>query len=164
MLIKNDMLNSICLNAVNSITNGDCELKAIAVLLFKTGLRISEVLTIKNWLIYNQDAYKVKLLKSDSIRLIQKKSVPEYLQRIYDHNTNLFFHNYRSVDYSLHKVFPCIKSNQSENFRRSHLFRYNFIRQLYDNGKTVKEIQKEICHKNLEITKKYLFSYLTRAN
>ena len=168
----------------NSINNGylkrnlkkQKQVYIITLLLFKTGMRIGEVLTIKrNNIDFNKSSILIENTKNGFDRLIVVNDkminiLKEYDEE-YNNDYNYFFeNNYKSL-YSVgcfgeifRKILFEAKIMHTENGPRVHDIRHTFcvnsLKQALDRGEDINSflpiLSKYVGHRSIESTLKYL--------
>lgn len=140
--------------------------KAILELLYATGIRASELITLRTDRIdFNYMIIKV-YGKGSKERIVPfnesaKSSLSEYIEHFkthIDHNDALWL-NYRLEPLTvrgLRHVLDMMVKRSSENFDlHPHKLRHSFATHLLNNGADIRAVQELLGHESLQTTQKY---------
>lgn len=136
-----EALNDICVNVVLSYADSQPLLYNLLGVLYSTGLRANEVLETDRWSSYDNDYYIVQLEKGQQTRLIDKNLFNDQIAPYYNNQSSLGVYTYSSVRYSAAQASPIIKFGNNTNRTVLHMFRYRFIKDLWDSGLTISQIK-----------------------
>lgn len=153
-------LDTILLNSISAYENGDPFCAAILETAYVTGLRMNEILEVNRWTVETELLFKVNLEKGDSIRKIDSAIIPRVLKDYYTVGASNPVYTYSAILWRLNKALPIITVNGDVRRSSAHLFRYNFIKKLHNEGFTPTEIKTIICHKSQGSTNQYIFDNL----
>lgn len=132
--------------------------------LYKTGLRVEECIQCADRWVFAATAplftLQVALSKGEAFRNIeiQNDDLP-YFNQFYLIR-NYMFGTYSSYNHWLRKRIPIITVNSDVRRTTSHLFRYNFIKKLHEDGYTDVQIKNEIVHASQGSTDRYIYDLL----
>lgn len=125
---------------------------------FYTGVRTNEANDRTNWEDNGGGIYTVKLSKRNPPRIINCPEIVPIIQPWFDDKAETFG---VFSDETLRRVFkecsPGIMYRGKEELL-VHAFRYNYIRQLYENGQSETQIQATMCISKLQTVQGYLFN------
>lgn len=156
-VLNNSELNNFLLCVISNIRPHNAEFREVLEVLYDTGLRSEEVINKNRWAVKSLDILEVKTCKYSSSREIKISSI----NQVFAHSIITGYDRYILVNYSSLNYFFS-SAMMGKRFRVGgkriflHLFRYNFIRQLEQNGKTFNEIVAIMGHKEKANTYAYL--------
>ena len=140
--------------------------KLLVILLFSTGLRISEALTLKHG-DFHKDVVII-LGKGEKERMVPilqvvKKYYNQYQQILRANNLpfsddDYVFINSKQKPMSTREVdrkFQIIRINKNFQYFSPHVMRHSFATSLLENGANIRQIQSFLGHENLATTQKY---------
>ena len=157
------MINSIDGEDTISLRN-----RAMIELLYGSGLRISELLSIKLQDIHLKERYLSVIGKGDKERLVpigemSLIAVRRYLEKAYNElcpkNGNLLFYNYKKEPLSRQSVFKFIKKLAEENGIEKeispHTLRHSFASHMLEGGMNLRVVQELLGHEDIATTQIY---------
>ena len=140
--------------------------KFLIILLFSTGMRISEALNLRH---YNMQENTITILgKCNKERIIPLLDVvKDYYEdyknellkeKIFTANSNWLFTNKKQKKLQVRAVdalFQEIKISKNMQFFSPHVMRHSFATGLLENGANIRQIQELLGHEKLATTQKY---------
>ena len=129
---------------------------AIFQLLYDTGLRVREVLEVERWNANDDDTYTVQLEKQEGTRIIQVNDVPGLIEQRYADNTPFTMETYSAVNNMFKRYAPGLLFGNDVRRTTCHAFRYQFMKQLSENGMSTAQIAETMGHVNLANTARYI--------
>jgi hypothetical protein len=153
-------LGTILHDTINAYRLNDPFTHDILLLMFLTGLRINEVLEVSRWRRLSIDYFVCYLEKGDEKRAIEERLIPASLIPYYEKGEDNPVYTYSALLWRINKATPIITVNGDVRRSSAHLFRYYFIKDLYERGVTPTEIREIICHKSQGSTNQYIFDRL----
>ena len=143
--------------------------RAILELLFSTGLRVSELCSLRSDIDLSRDEFSVRG-KGDKVRVVflspsAKKAVAEYLKKRGDMSDALFVgYGKASKGKDLHAITPrsverlvkqyAIKAGITRKVT-PHVIRHSFATDLLENGADLRSVQALLGHANIATTQVY---------
>ena len=158
--INVEQLGDILKATLNTYKYNDPFTYDILVLMFVTGLRINEVLEVARWQRFSVDYFACYLEKGDEKRAIEERLIPASLIPYYEKGEENPVYTYSALLWRINKATPIISVNGDVRRSSAHLFRYYYIKDLYERGVTPSEIREIICHKSQGSTNQYIFDRL----
>ena len=159
----NKMISSIDGDDPISLRN-----KAMMELLYGSGLRISELLSIKISDIHLKERYLVIIGKGDKERMVPVgemaiQSIRKYLESAYNDlvpkGGNLLFYNYKKEPLSRQSVFKFVKKlaldNGIEKEISPHTLRHSFASHMLEGGMNLRVVQELLGHEDIQTTQIY---------
>lgn len=153
-------LDVILQNTISAYIRTDPFTCDILKLMYSTGLRIDEVLDSKRWRPHGQDEFYVNLAKGDQRRKIARIIIPTTLVKYYELGQFNPVYTYSALLWRINQATPIITVNGDTRRTSAHLFRYFYIKDLYAQGYSVRDIKRIIEHKSLSSTSMYVFDQL----
>ena len=131
---------------------------AIFQLMYNTGLRVGEVLRVDRWAELGPDNYEVVLSKGEVSREVARALVPEELQLRYDNQKPFEFETYSSVNNTFKYYGSGILFGSDTRRTTCHAFRYRYMKQLSEEGRTIAQIAETMGHINFANSAAYVQS------
>lgn len=149
-LITQDEFHSLSLQAHNPRD------RAIMEMLFSTGLRVSELISLPRDLDLTQDQFSIKG-KGGKIRLVfmsevAKQSIKEYLAHLKDDSTLLFNLSRQSINKLITKYRKLAGITKKVS---PHVIRHVYATNLLSNGADIRSVQMMLGHANIATTQVY---------
>jgi site-specific recombinase XerD len=158
--LTNAELNEICLFILSKSSRYRNGTYSIFFALYNTGLRCNELLQFDRWEFLGEGRFKVKLSKKSGERIITTAQIGNEMALRILQNKPFLIENHRHLDNFIRKISKPIRTITKENCRTTHIFRYNFCRQLIEQGHDVNSVQQIISHSSPAITMAYCFNPL----
>jgi site-specific recombinase XerD len=137
---------------------------AIFQLMYNTGLRVREVLEVDRWQYNDDDTFTVQLEKREGTRVIPISQVPDAISDRFIDKVPFEMETYSAVNNTFKYSAPGIIFGNDTRRTTSHAFRYQFVKQLAQEGKTVAEIAAILGHVNQANTSKYMSDQILLGN
>jgi integrase/recombinase XerD len=142
--------------------------KAMLELLYATGIKVSELISLKNEDI-DLDKGEIKCVSSNGCRFIPlgevaKKALRTYIKKGEDelsisHENESFFVNLKGEQMTRQGFWKIIKTYKAKaNIKKDitpYTIRHSFATHLFQNGADLKSIQKLLGHSDISSTQKY---------
>lgn len=119
----------------------------IFTLLYRTGLRASEVLDVWRWSEVDAKTLEVKLSKREDSRLIPRALVPAELLPHLLGQVPFTMETYSSINNTFKYYAPGLVIESKKKRTTCHAFRYRYIKQLRADGQSVTAIAQHMGHK-----------------
>lgn len=129
---------------------------ALFQLMYNTGLRVREVLEVERWQPNDDDTYTVQLEKREGTRIIQVAQVPELIEQQYASSIPFTMETYSAVNNTFKYHAPGLLFGSDTRRTTCHAFRYQFMKQLSEDGQTTAQIAATMGHLNLANTSRYI--------
>lgn len=129
---------------------------AIFQLMYNTGLRVREVLEVDRWTATDDDQYAVQLEKREGVRLIPIQAVPELIEQQLASNIPFTMETYSSVNNTFKYYAPGLLFGNDTRRTTCHAFRYQYMKQLSQDGMSVAQVAQVMGHVNLANTARYI--------
>lgn len=154
--ITNNLLNYYCTSLVSFFENSDHELHQILRLYNSTGIRADELFLYNNWIDYSPTHLQLYTAKTGEVRLIDKSKISTWmLERIINKRKD-YFHTYNSIYHRLKKYGVNLVFNGNRKISTIHMFRYNYIKQLYEQVQDNVVVKQDLSHINQGTTDYYI--------
>ena len=130
--LSNDEIKELCTLIVRRVTLRDSIYGAYMETMYLTGLRVSEVTEYKRWRKISDNYYSVRLEKSNQERLIDENLLPVQfrLALVYEMKNHYYCYN-RKLERLFRENSPYRYIKTGNRLINNHLFRHNFVKQLY---------------------------------
>lgn len=156
-ILKNSELNLFLLELLDRINPHYFELSELLTVLYCTGLRSEEVISLGRWYRENQDDFKVKTCKGSCIRTVKAVDLPtDFAQEVMQRNGRYSLINYTSMNYLMKKFMEGRSFYVGNKMVFTHLFRYNYIRQKAEKGVNFNQLVEDLGHREKQNTANYL--------
>ncbi len=129
---------------------------AIFQLMYDTGLRINEVLDVTRWTATDDDFYVVQLEKGEGTRTFPVGIVPPLIEQNYASSTPYVYETYSAVNNTFKYYAPGVMFGNNQRPSTCHCFRYQYIKNLAQEGFSVSEISTIMGHVNPANTAQYI--------
>ena len=159
-IISNSELNETCLDLIEKSKSLGTNAPGLFYSLYNTGLRCNELLSVDRWEFLGAGKFKVNLLKNSGTREIFSSQLGNDIAVHIIAQRPFFLENHNHLQHFIRKQIRPILTHRKEVARTTHLFRYNFCRQMIEKGATLEDVQKIIKHSSTAITTTYCFSPL----
>lgn len=141
---------------VDCIFQNPLKLKAILYFMFYTGVRVSEVPSLKREDVnLTERTAKIYAGKGNEERIVffnnKTKEMLDTYFSVEPEDTNAFNTSKQSIQKKLHKIKPYCKNINIH----SHLFRHSFATMFLANGGDLSTLSKLLGHKNIQTTMMY---------
>lgn len=155
--LSNEEIKEICRQIVVNVTLKDSIYGAYMDAMYRTGLRVSEVTDFNRWRKISDNYYSVRLEKSNQERLINENELPiQYRLALMYEMKNIYYCYNRKLERLFRENSPFRVMKTGNRQINNHLFRHNFVKQLYwVQGLKVTEIMNITKH-NSELS---VFNY-----
>lgn len=156
-ILTNEELNLLCSYLLEQSHHYSINLYPFIHCQYNTGLRVNEVFELERWVYLDSENLQVALEKTTATRIIQANNIPlEYLELLGEHPQDTPTVRVRQYQYFIKKFLGVKDIRVGDKSISSHLFRYNFIRQLSALGWSIQQIRQEITHSSASMTASYL--------
>ena len=125
-------------------------------LMYNTGLRIREVLEVDRWQFTDEDDFIVHLEKREGTRRIPISKIPDALADRYIYQQPFVMETYSAVNNTFKYYGPGVLFGADGRPTTCHAFRYQYMKQLSEDGLTVTEIGAIMGHVNQANTANYI--------
>lgn len=129
---------------------------AIFQLMFNTGLRVREVLEVERWTANDDETYTVQLEKREGTRRIELYHIPESIEQQFASQVPFTLETYSSVNNTFKYYGIGILFGNDTRPTTCHAFRYQYIKQLSEDGLDTAQIAAIIGHVNTANTSRYI--------
>ena len=163
---------------INSITGDgplDLRNRAMMEVLYSSGLRISELLSLTLFDVHLREGYMIVKGKGDKERQVPLGEMAIIALRKYiergrmkiapDSNSNLLFFNYKGEEMSRQGFFKYIKKIAAEcgieKVISPHTIRHSFATHLLEGGASLKMVQEVLGHEDISTTQ--IYTHIDRA-
>lgn len=146
--LTNEEIKELCTLIVRRVTLRDSIYGAYMETMYLTGLRVSEVTEYKRWRKISDNYYSVRLEKSNQERLIDENMLPVQfrLALVYEMKNHYYCYN-RKLERLFRENSPYRSIKTGNRIINNHLFRHNYIKQLYwVQGLSITEIRNITKH------------------
>ena len=131
--------------------------KAVIELLYRYGLRITEVLKIKQTDLFGNNLIQIKTLKTKEVRFISPITYANFWFSVYYYRLPLSSVFTRFYFYRLFKKLGYYKKyGQNENYSVTHFFRHQLVKDLEKQGMEKKDISKYLAHRSEKTLEYYV--------
>ena len=155
-ILNPTQLDEMCLATVNNASANPL-LFAYLLFLYNTGCRPLEPLEHKCFIARNETDLVLKPLKNNNLRYIPLEDVPPSIFSPENANKSyLVAGQYDSLLSSFSRLKPKSLTTTTNKNTQLYLFRYNFVNQLFLDGKSYAEITTIMGWKNDSIVHRYL--------
>lgn len=131
-ILSNEEIKSLCTQIVLDATLRDSIYGAYMETMYITGLRVSEVTDFKRWRKISDNYYCVRLEKSNQERIIDESILPVQfrLALVFEMKRHYYCYN-RKLERLFRENSPYRYIKTGNRVINNHLFRHNFVKQLY---------------------------------
>lgn len=150
MILTNQQLDTMLQNIIMYAYATDTENYNCLLCLYNTGLRYNEFYETNRWSKINAYSYLVNLEKGSSPRVILISQLTQMFCNYIDNNMNLY--NYMRQDTMTRYIYKkgmYGKLYVGQKGVATHLFRYNYVRKLYDSGLSYAQIASDMGEVNV---------------
>ena len=163
MLLSNTDIDNCCQSIVEHAKKYDMYSYIIFDSLYKTGLRINELLDYSRISIIDINSVLVQTQKFSNPRVISISDFnPVYISHLASGSLDAFI---RSYSYYSEKIllFNSLFHKLYINNKRisTHLYRHNFVKKLYEEGLSISEISNTIGERDNKNTFGYVHSQIS---
>lgn len=124
--------------------------------MYNTGLRVREVLEVDRWHESTPGQLTVQLEKREGTRSIDLEQIPEELRTRYIQHLPFELETYSAVNNTFKYHGPGILFGTDTRRTTCHSFRYQFMKQLSEDGLTVAQVGEVMGHVNPANTARYI--------
>ena len=131
-ILSNEEIKSLCTQIVSAVTLRDSIYGSYMETMYITGLRASEVTQFKRWRKISDNYYCVRLEKSNQERIIDESILPVQfrLALFFEMKSHYYCYN-RKLERLFRENSPYRYIKTGNRVINNHLFRHNFVKQLY---------------------------------
>lgn len=154
--LNTTQIDEFCLSIISNASFNPL-LHAYLLFLYNTGCRPLEPLEPKCFIGRNENSLILQPLKGNNLRFISLSDVPPSI--FSDQNNNqsyLIAGQYEGILNQFHKLKPLAFTSTAKKKTQLYIFRYNYVNQLFLDGKTYIEITDIMGWKNDSIVHRYL--------
>ena len=155
--LSNEEIKQLCESIVAKVKKKDALYGAYMDTMLLLGLRVSEVTEVERWRKISEDHYSVRLQKSNQERIVNINELSSlYNQCLLQEMKGSWYCYNRKLERLFRENSPYRYIKTGNRKINNHLFRHNFVKQLYwVQGLTVTEIMNITKH-NSELS---VFNY-----
>ncbi len=155
-------IDDLCRQVVQKAEKVDIYSFIIFDTLYRTGLRISELLEINRIQLLSSEKILITTQKKSNNRIIDKKQFNEiFIESFISNQLHFLLRNYKYYSLNFNLYNPLNHNLRTRNKQIStHLFRHNYIKKRFQSGLSVSEISNEIGEKENKNTLKYINSII----
>lgn len=156
-ILTNTELNLLCLDIINNLSHLPLwTLEAIKAM-HSAGLRSSEACDVGFHIINSETTVNIYQRKTKSFRTVEKNLLSNnYIQLIINGLNHPKISTERQLRYSTKLGFNNFILKAGNKQISSHIFRYNYVRQLMELGYEADYIQANIAHASRTVTLQYM--------
>jgi len=160
MVLNDNDIDLFLIDLVNVSKDNNLYAYMIFESLYNTGLRINELIDYSRLSDIDTNTILVTTQKFSNPRIISKSSLNStYLSAFLNSKLAYYVRSYSFYSNYFINHLPTFKYIKTENkLISTHLFRHNYIKKLYNDGKTVSEISSIIGERSDANTFKYISS------
>jgi integrase len=152
----NDLSHYIVNNALSRFDYYGVLMQTLLV----TGCRVAE-LHYSRWYIVDNEYFGLLPQKANNTRIIPINTLnPRFINYIYNPLDEQLYTSYSSVLMYFNRALKPYKVSYERKDVGPHLFRHNFIRQLYAKRHTFDDIKDTLGYKSNEMLSNYLYTEL----
>lgn len=147
-ILSIEEVKSLCTQIVSAVTLKDSIYGSYMETMYITGLRVSEVTQYERWRKISDNYYCVRLEKSNQERIIDESILPVQfrLALVFEMKSHYYCYN-RKLERLFRENSPYRYIKTGNRVINNHLFRHNYIKQLYwVQGMSVTEIMNVTKH------------------
>jgi len=158
-LLSNKQIDNACKQVLKSAEKNDIFLHSLFESLYKTGLRVGEIIDFSKWSIISEELLQVQTLKGSNPRIFKNSGLNQiYVDLIRYDTTHLAQFNYKNLSRAFKKFVPYSQLLIGNKQVSTHLFRHNKAKQLKEKGLSDVEIQIYLGEKDLKNALVYINS------
>lgn len=162
VILSNSQVNDLCQLLVNESAAYSLAIAPLLDTMFLTGLRINEVYQLERWDVTDPSTPIVRLEKASGTRAIDAALLHPHLHdMLLSSPLPIWPFSVRQVNYFIRASQGYAKLTVKSKEVASHLFRYNYCRQLYEQGMTITQIKDAIVHSSVNVTAGYILNDIT---
>lgn len=161
-LITDIDLNTTLSQALNNNLLYTKKLYTCASMQFMTGCRANDVLKFNNWTLLGNGNLQLQPQKNNLLRIFEPSEVNnDFYNAIVENESYLDGLFYRKYQYYMEKILHTKYFKINDKPVSTHLFRYNYARQMKANGFTDVQIKEKLGERQLSSAQAYIYSQIT---
>jgi len=158
-LLTNKEIDKICKKVLQTSERNDIFLHSLFDTLYKTGLRVGEIIDFSRWAVIDKKYIQVQTLKGSNPRTFKSSELNQIYVDLIRYNTiYLAQFNYKNLSRAFNRFAPYSHLLIGNKQVSTHLFRYNKAKQLKAKGYSDIEIQIYLGEKDLKNALVYINS------
>ncbi len=158
-ILTDKEIDKICKKVLQTSELNDIFLYSLFDSLYKTGLRVGEIIDFSRWSIIDKKYLQVQTLKGSNPRTFKNKELNQIYVDLTRYNTTyLAQFNYKNLSRAFNRFAPYSQLLIGNKQVSTHLFRHNKAKQLKAKGYSDIEIQTYLGEKDLKNALVYINS------